>query len=304
MSIMMRENTGKKKKRAWNLFFIALPLILLVFLFNYVPLLGWFLSFIEYKPGYPILTSNIVGFKYFELLFKSNDIKRVLINTVLFSTINFFLLPLPMIFAILLNEITYVPFRKSAQIFTTLPNFIGWVIVYSLAFSIFGSDGMLNQILTMLRIDPQAVLGDRNAVYWFQSLVGIWKTMGWIAIIYIAAITGINPQLYEAAVVDGAGRLRSVLHITLPCLMPTFVVLMLLSISNFVNQGMEQYFVFKNAMVYNNIEVLDLYTYRVGLQLSDYSFATTVGILKSVISVSLLFVANAIAKKVRGTSII
>ena len=148
------------------------------------------------------------------------------------------------------------------------------------------------------------VLNDMDSVYWFQSLLTIWKTLGWNAIIYIAAITGIDQQLYEAATVDGAGKFRCALHITIPSLMPTFIVLMLLCVSNFINVGMEQYYVFKNTFVYDRIEVLDVYTYRVGLQLYDYSYATAIGIFKSTISVIMLFIANTVAKLVRGQGIV
>ena len=294
----------RKKKRAWNYFFLALPLVALVLLMNYAPLFGWYLSLLEYRPGYPLFENKFVGLKYFGLLLNSRDLARVFKNTIIFSTINFCLLPLPMLFAILLNEIKLVRFRKIVQTMTTLPYFIGWVIVFSLAFSIFASDGVLNQVFVILGRGKQSVMTDPKAVYWFQGSISIWKGLGWNAIIYIAAIAGIDQELYEAATVDGAGRLRCVIHITAPGLMPTFVVLMLLTVSNFVNQGLEQYYVFKNSMVYNNIEVLDLYTYRVGLQLGDYSFATAVGIVKSMISITLLFSVNAIARRVRGASIV
>ena len=293
-----------KPKKAWNLFWIALPLILIVILFNYVPLAGWILSLFEYKPGYPLLQNKFVGLKYFNLLLTSASTARVMKNTLVFSFLDFLLLPLPMLLAILLNEIKSSKFRKTAQVVTTLPHFISWIIVYSIAFSLFSTEGLLNQLLRMLNMKPQSVLTDRKAVYWFQTLISQWKGLGWGAIIYIAAIAGIDQELYEAARVDGAGRFRCAVSITLPCLMPTFIVMMLLRVSNFVNSGLDQYYVFKNTIVYNNIEVLDLYVYRLGLQLGDYSYAIAAGIMKSFISIALLFIANAVARKVRGESIV
>lgn len=305
---MMRElaQNGAKKRlhRDWNLFFLVLPLMVLVVLFSYVPLAGWLLSLIEYKPGYPLWDNEFVGLKYYEMVFTNPDTLRAFKNTLIFSAMNFCLLPFPMIFAILLNEITSAKFRKVAQTVTTLPHFISWVIVYSLAFAIFSREGMLNQILEVLGLRGQSVLTDRNAVYWFQTAVSQWKSLGWSAIIYIASIAGIDGELYEAAAIDGASRFQMALHVTVPGLMQTFVVLMLLGISGFVNSGMDQYYVFKNSIVYRNIEVLDLYTYRMGLQVGDYSYATTVGILKSFVNILLLFSANGIARKVRGASII
>lgn len=295
---------AKKQRRNWNLFFLALPLMLLVVLFSYVPLAGWLLSFIEYRPGYPLLENAFVGLKYYEMVLTSPDILRAFKNTLIFSTLNFCLLPLPMIFAILLNEIESSKFRKVAQTFTTLPHFISWIIVYSLAFAIFSREGMLNQILNILGLPEQSVLTDRKAVYWFQTIITQWKSLGWSAIIYIASIAGIDTELYEAAAIDGANRFHMAIHITFPGLLQTFIVLMLLGISGFINNGMDQYYVFKNSIVYRNIEVIDLYTYRMGLQVGDYSYATTVGILKSIVSIFLLFSANGIAKKIRGASII
>jgi putative aldouronate transport system permease protein len=228
---------------------------------------------------------------------------RALKNTIIFSAINLVLMACPLLFAILLNEIGHKGFKRVVQTITTLPYFISWVIVYSLAFALFSNEGLVNRLLAPLGIE-QSILTNVKAVYWFQSLIYQWKTIGWNAIIYISAITGIDQDLYEAATVDGAGRIRCAWHITVPGIMPTFLVLMLLNISGFVNTGIEQHFAFKNAIIYDNIETLDLYTYRLGLQLFDYSFATAVGIFKSAVSIALLCVTNIFAKKIRGESIV
>lgn len=303
-TVSLPSSQRKKKKKSWNLFFLALPLIIVVFLFNYVPLLGWALALFEYKPGYALWDCEFVGLKYFQLLLTNYNTGRVMKNTLIFSGLGFLCLPLPMLLAILLNEIPSARFRKAAQVVTTLPHFISWVIVYSIFYSIFSTEGMLNQVLKMLDLPRQSILTDRDAVYWFQALITQWKGIGWGSIIYIAAIAGIDQELYEAAYVDGAGRFRCAVSITLPSLMPTFVVMMLLNISNFVNTGMDQYYQFKNNIVYNKIEVLDLFVYRLGLQQGDYSYAIAVGILKTAISLALLFIANTTARKVRGESIL
>ena len=300
----VKKTVRYKMKKRWDLFFIALPLMVLVFIFSYLPLMGWLLSFFEYRPGTPLFENEFVGFKYFDLIFSSRDIRRVMTNTLIFAAINFWLLPLPMLFAILLNEIGSSDFRKVTQTLTTLPHFISWIIVYSLAFAIFSTEGLLNEVLAALNLKPQKLLQDKNAVYWFQTCISQWKTLGWSSIIYIAAITGIDQQLYEAAAVDGAGKFRSAIHVTLPGLLPTFIVIALLAVANFINSGLDQYFMFQNTVVMKKIEVLDLYTYRVGLQKQDYSYATAVGMLKSLISLVMLFTTNAIAKHVRGESIV
>jgi ABC-type polysaccharide transport system permease subunit len=294
---------GKKKKKGWTLFFMTLPFMVFVILFNYVPLAGWGLSFLEYKPGVPILKNQFVGLKNFDLIIKSRDMIRVMKNTIILSGLNFILMICPVIFALLLNEIRNNKFKRLSQTITTLPHFISWVIVYSLSFAIFGSEGLMNQMFKPFGIE-QSVLINPKAVYWFQSFMYQWKSVGWNAIIYIAAITGIDQELYEAATVDGANRLRCVWHITIPGLIPTFLVLVLLNIAGFVNTGTDQHFVFRNAIIMDNIETLDLYTYRLGMQLLDYSYATAVGIFKSTISITLLFITNNFAKHVRGEAII
>ena len=286
--------------------FMAIPLMLFVVLFRYVPLFGWSLSLFDFRPGTPIFRNEFVGLKHFGLIITDRTMLRVMKNTLVFAFASFLLQPLPMIFAMLLNEVTLKRFKKFVQTVSTFPHFISWIIVYSLAFSIFSTEGALNNMLIDLGLiaKPTNLLGNPDAVYWFQVTLYWWKVLGWSSIIYIAAITTISPELYEVGIIDGANRFHLARYITLPSLMPTFVVLLILSIGNFVNIGFEQYFIFKNALVYNKIEVIELYTYRIGLQLFDYSYATAVGIFKSAISLTLLFGANAIAKHFRGTAIV
>lgn len=210
-----------------------------------------------------------------------------------------------MLFAILLNEIKNGPVRKFVQTFTTL-NFISWVIIFSLAFALFSTDGMVTTTLVKLGIldEAKSILSSKESVYWFQSALGIWKTLGWNSIIYLAAIAGIDQEQYEAARVDGAGHFRCALHITLPSMMETYVVLFILNIGNFLNTGYEQYMLFKNSMTAPNIEVLDLYVYRIGLENMDYSYGVAISIVKSLVSIALVIFANMVAKKVRGNTVI
>jgi putative aldouronate transport system permease protein len=294
---------GSGKRHQWDLFFIALPFIVLIIMFNYVPLMGWVLSLFEYAPGTPIFKNRYVGLKNFVYIFSVPGFGRIVKNTVILSGLGILLMVCPVIFSLLLNEIGNKRFRRLAQTITTLPYFISWIIVYSLAFAMFSTEGLLMRVLEPFG-QTQSLLTNAKAVYWFQSFLYQWKTIGWNAIIYIAAITGIDPELYEAAKVDGAGRFRCILHITVPGILPTFIVLMLLNISGFVNTGVDQHFAFKNSIVYDNLETIDLYTYRLGMNLMDYSFATAVGIFKSFISIALLFFMNHLAKQIRGKPII
>jgi ABC-type polysaccharide transport system permease subunit len=293
----------KRKQGYGNLFILALPFVILTILFKYIPLVGWGLSFYEYYPGVPVFKNRFVGLDNFKYIFETQDIVRVFKNTVILSGLNFILMLCPLILAILINEIRDRRFQRIVQTVTTFPHFISWIVAYSLTFAILSNEGLLNTVLKPFGLS-QNILGDPKAVYWFQSSMTQWKGMGWGAIIYIAAITGIDQELYEAAVVDGAGRFRCIWHVTIPSILPTFLVLALLNIASFINTGTDQHFVFQNSAIANNIETIDLYTYRLGILLSDYSYATAVGIFKSIISITLLFVVNNFAKRIRGENIV
>lgn len=299
----------KKTKKDYRLFFMILPLAAIIVLFYYVPLFGWSFAFMDYKPGIPISQTPFVGMKFFRLIWDDRrNILRVVKNTLILSGLGLLMSPLPAAFAIFLNEIKSTKFKKIVQTTTTLPNFISWVIVFSLAFSLFSFDGVFNQLgARIMGDDFKATSILSNGTPWvvwiFHTMLMLWKSLGWNAIIYIAAITGIDPELYDAASVDGAGRFKKIIHITVPELKPTYIVLLLLSVSNMLTVGFEQYFVFKNPMVMDSIEVLDLFVYRIGITTNDYSYSIAIGILKTMISVILLFAVNLISKRTRGESI-
>ena len=280
--------------------------MIIVLLFNYVPIFGWIYAFFDYVPGVKLNDSEFVGLEYFKLIFTDANVWRSLTNTFVFAILGILFSPLPMFFAILLNEVKNGPVRKIVQTFTTLPNFISWVIIFSLAFTLFSSDGLITTMLLKIGIgtEGQNLLGNGDAVYIFQSLLGLWKGLGWSSIIYLAAIAGIDQEQYEAARVDGAGYFRCAIHITMPAMIGTFVVLFILNIGNFLNTGYEQYLLFKNSMTADNIEVLDLYAYRIGLENMDYSYGVAISIIKSVVSVILVTFANLVAKKARGSAVV
>lgn len=295
-----------KTKKNYSLLFMALPFMVLVILFNYAPIFGWIYSLYDYVPGISIFDCEFVGLEYFKEILKDPNTLRVLKNTIVFAVINIVLTPLPMLFAILLNEVKCGPVKKFVQTFTTLPNFISWVIIFSLAFALFSTDGVITSLIASLtgQENGQSVLTSKESVYWFQTLLAQWRILGWNSIIYLAAIAGIDQEQYEAARVDGAGHLKCALHITLPAMMETYVVLFVLNIGNFLNTGYEQYLLFKNSVTAANIEVLDLYVYRIGLENMDYSYGVAISILKSLVSITLVILANIVAKKIRGNTII
>lgn len=295
----------------YRLFLMILPVIILSFVFAYLPIWGWRFAFFDYKPGGTIGPENWVGLKWFGSLFNDpatlNDLARVLRNTLIMSGLGIATSWLPIAFAVLLAEVRSTKFQRTVQTLTTIPNFISWVLVYAIAICIFSTDGFINSFLTNVLHQTGA-----NTNYlqiadytWLKMLLwGTWKGIGWSAIIYIAGIAGIDQQLYEAAKVDGANRFRCIWHITIPGLMPTYMVMLLMSIAGILSNGMEQYLVFENAMNREVIEVLDLYVYHIGIGQNQIPLSTVVGISKSLIGVTLLFGANGISKAVRGESII
>lgn len=292
------------------MFFTIVPFLVLVFLFAYFPLHGWIYSLYYYKPALGLSGSEFVGLKWFKMLVSSqtqiDQIVQVMKNTFAMSFLGIATSVLPVGFAILLNEVKCKWFKNIVQTLTTLPNFISWVLVYTIAFSLFSNTGLVNTLLQEWGFvtDPLKFLDSDNHTWLMMCLWNVWKGLGWGAIMYLAAIAGIDPELYESARIDGGNRFQLMRHITLPALLPTYLVMLMLSIANLLNNGMDQYFVFQNAFNKEHIQVLDLYVYNIGLGGNSLSLATAISMLKSVISVALLAVVNFASKKIRGTSII
>lgn len=301
--------SGKKRIREpYKLFLYILPCLIFIFIFKYLPLWGWSFAFFQYKPGMNLADCDFVGLKNFSLLFGNpvmrDNLIRVLRNTFAIQGLNFLLMPVPMLFAIFLSEISSKRFQKVVQTVTTLPHFISWVIMFSLASNLLGTNGLLNTILHNLGIDAAVnIINSRNHVWLTQALLALWKSMGWNAIIYFAAISGLDQEVYEASMVDGASRWQKIRYLTIPLLVPTFFVLLIMSIGNFLNCGIDQFLAFGNALNKETIEVLDLYVYNLGIGSGQISFSVAVGIMKSLVAVVLFTAANYASKKVRSTSI-
>lgn len=304
----MLQKIDKKKWYSMKLFLMILPFLVLVLLFSYYPLYGWVYAFYDYRPPRPFSDAEFVGLKWFKSLVdhptKIAQLWQVLKNTFAMSAITLSTSWLPMIFAVFMNELKCVPFRKFVQTVTTLPNFISWVLVYSIAFSLFNSTGMANTLLMNLGLieEPIMFLQSSEHVWLTQWLWLTWKNLGWAAIMYIAAISGIDEELFEAARIDGATRMQCIRYITIPSLLPTFFILLMINIGNFLNNGMEQYYVFQNAFNKEHIQVLDLYVYNMAMGTGGYSVSVAISMLKSVVSVVLVFFANTFSKLTRGES--
>ncbi|HIQ99493.1 MAG TPA: sugar ABC transporter permease [Candidatus Scybalocola faecavium] len=302
----MAEKKKRKMSEGLKLLLLALPFVIFVFMFSYVPLGGWGYAFFDYRPGLSLADCQFVGLDVFAKIWQNRDeLFRVLRNTLVLSGMGLLASPLPVIFAIILNEIKNSKFRKIVQTLTTLPNFISWIVVFTLAFAMFSSDGMFNSLFRMMGVDVTVNIMGNNKIAWtYMWALGTWKTLGWSAIIYIASIAGIDAELYDAAHVDGANRLQTILHVTVPGLYSTFFVLLLLAISNMLSNGFDQYFVFYNALTADKLEVLDYYVYKIGVLTNDYPQSVALGMFKTIISVILLFSANTFSKRLRGQSIV
>lgn len=307
----MKEKPKKKKlDQGKRMFLYMLPFLLLCFAFSYFPLHGGIYSFYDYKPPLKLSQCNFMGLRWFKMIFVNPAQVRqlfiVMRNTFAMSFLNIATSVLPLFFAVFLNEIKCKWFRKMVQTLTTIPNFISWVLVYAVAFCLFSNTGMVNTVLQNLGVilKPIKFLDSDSHTYIAMLLWSTWKGLGWGAIMYLASIAGIDQEMYEAARVDGAGRFQLMRYITLPELMPTYFVMLMLSVANFLNNGMDQYFVFQNAFNKAHIQVLDLYVYNIGMTGSSLSLATAISMLKSLISVTLLMAVNRISKKIRGVSLV
>ncbi len=303
---------GEKMKMEpkYQLFLMLLPFLVLVLAFSYLPLLSWRYAFFDYTAGSTLSMDKFVGFKWFKTLVQSeayvDKLLTVLRNTLVMSGLGIATSWVPMLFAILLTEVRSAKFKRFVQTFTTIPNFISWVLVYAIAFAIFSSDGFINTMLSNLTGTKYShnYLNDEQLSWLKMLLWGMWKGTGWSAIIYLSGIAGIDQQLYEAATVDGAGRFRRIWHITVPGLLPTFVVMLVMSIAGILSNGMDQYLVFSNAQNLEFLEVLDLYVYKLGIDSGNIPLSTVVGMSKSLISIALLFVANTASKWIRGSGVV
>lgn len=252
------EKPVNRNRRDGKIMFLCIvPFLILVFLFSYFPLHGWIYALYDYKPALGLSGSEFVGLKWFKILVSSptqlSQIVQVMKNTFAMSFLGIATSMLPVFFAILLNEVKCKWFKNLVQTLTTLPNFISWVLIYTIAFSLFSSTGLINTLLQEHGFISEAIkfLDSDNHTWLMMCLWNIWKGLGWGAIMYLAAIAGIDPELYESARIDGANRFHLMRYITLPALMPTYLVMLMLSIANLLNNGMDQYFVSKMRLTKN-----------------------------------------------------
>lgn len=291
-----------KKRRSFKLqthyWLMVVPGLLWLFFFNLVPLSGIIIAFEDYVPGLGPWRSEFNGLENFEYLFSMADAKRVIVNTIVIACSKVVLnLVVPLLFALLLNEVKNLRYKKFIQTAVYLPHFLSWVILASVILNIFGLDGIVNKIGGLFGAEP--VIWFSESSYFRQLVIGtdVWKEFGFNAVIFLAALTGIDPNLYEAASIDGCGKFRSVFYITLPGIMPTIVLVGVLGLSNVLNAGFDQVFNLYNPMVYSTGDILDTWVYRIGLVNLQFSLATTAGLFKSVISFVMIVLSYTAAYK-------
>lgn len=277
---------------------MMLPGILFLLIFSYIPMVGIITAFQDYIPAKGMFGSEFVGLKHFTYMFKLPDIAQVISNTLVIALGKIVLGTLmAILFSILLNEIRIKFVKKSVQTIVYLPHFLSWVVLASVVVNMFSLDGSVNQIFTFFGVENVNFLGSNN---WFQPLIigtDVWKEFGYSSIVYLAAITSIDPGLYEAAGMDGASWWRKVWHITLPGMLPIILLMAVMSLTNILSAGFDQIYNLYNPVVYESGDILDTYVYRIGLVGRQYSFGTAVGLFKSVIGIILLLSANQLAKK-------
>ncbi len=283
---------------------MLLPGMIILLLFVFIPLVGSLMAFQNYVPAKGLLGSKWVGLENYKFIFSLPDGRQVFVNTLVIAfaklVMNIFV---PVTFAILLNEITAKVFKRTFQTIVYLPHFLSWVVLATVVTNMFSLEGPFNAVVTMFGGEPIQFLASNS---WFRKVIvgtDVWKEFGYNSVVYLAALTGIDPGLYEAANIDGANRFKQIWHITVPALLPTVVLMTALNLGKILNAGFDQIFNLYNPIVYETADIIDTYVYRIGMVERQYSIGAAVGLLKSVISFALILGANKCAKKATGSGI-
>jgi len=290
-----------------HLLIMLAPCLIWVILFCYTPLWGWYLAFVRYRPGFPISSAPWVGLDNFKrFLFQSLDFGRVIRNTICVNILTLIIsMPLEISLAIVIYELRFKVYKRIIQTISYLPYFISWVIVGGIFFQFLSMEGVVNNVLISLGItkEPIMFLGMPSMAWPILIFTRIWKNLGWSTIIYLGAMGSIDPNLYEAAYVDGATRMKRIWHVTLPGLAPTISVLLILAAGGLISGSFEQVYVFQNPANMEFADTIDTMVYRMGLQQANFSYATAVGIFNTFCSLVLIVFVNTIIKRINGRSL-
>lgn len=287
-------------KRQWPYYAMVIPVMIPVFIFSYIPLYGLVMAFQEYNPALGF-HSKWVGMKNFVFLFKQPNFIRTIWNTLYIAVLKIIGgIIVPVTVALMLNEVRSVKAKRLFQTAVYMPYFLSWVILATVFIDILGTDGIVNQTLARMGLDSVNFLGNAKIFPWTMIITDIWKNFGFGTVIYLAALTSIDPGLYEAAIVDGAGRWKQTVYITLPMLAPTVVLMTILALGGVLNAGFDQIYNLYSPIVYTTGDVIDTYVYRLGIKQAQYSIGTAVGLFKSVISAILICSSHYIADRCLG----
>lgn len=272
---------------------MLLPGMIFLLIFNFIPMTGLVMAFQNFVPAKGIFRSNWVGLDNFKFIFSLRDSGQIFINTIIISFGKILLgILVPVVFSLLLNEMKHLRLKKAVQTVVYLPHFLSWVVFAAIVQMLFSYDGPINSMLSLMGVDPVMFLGSN---FWFRKIMiftDSWKEFGYGSIIYLAALTGIDPGLHEAAAIDGANRWKRLLHVTLPGIMPIILIMLVMALPNILNAGFDQIYNLYNPLVYESGDILDTYVYRIGMVKRQYSLGTAVGLLKSVIGMALMLFAN------------
>ena len=297
---MLRKDFARNR----TIYLMAVPVVAFFLVFYYIPMFGLVISFKRFTPALGVFGSPWVGFKYFEDFFQSYFAVRIIRNTILLSVLSLIWgFPAPIILALLINEVRSTPFKRSVQSLTYLPHFISLVVVCGLLLEFSQSSGLFNDVRGWFGGEPISFFQDPRFFRSFYIGSDIWQEIGWGSIIYLAALSAIDPQLYEAATIDGAGRFRQLRHITLPSIAPTIVVLLILRMGNLMTVGHEKIILLYNPTIYETADVISTFVYRKGLLEFSWSYGAAVGLFNSVINLALVVMANWISRRVNETSL-
>ncbi|TBL74549.1 ABC transporter permease [Paenibacillus thalictri] len=283
----------------WDLYIMLVPALVFLLVFKYTPMYGVVIAFKDYNIIQGVMKSPWVGLQHFRELFAFDEFPKVVRNTLMISLMKLCLgFPAPIVLALLLNELRIAVFKRSVQTITYLPHFISWVVIGGLAVDLLSpNSGIVNKLIQLFGFEPVFFMSDEKLFRWILVFSDIWKEAGWGAIIYLAALLGINEELFQSATVDGAGRLKQIWHIALPGIRSTIIVLLLLRLGNVLEAGFEQVLAMYNPTVYEVADIIDTYVFRVGLGTMQFGLTTAAGLFKSVIGCVLLVAANFLARK-------
>ena len=291
------KNMKKLFKREWQMHLMLLPGILLIFIFSYIPLYGLVIAFEDYNPGRGF-SSPWVGLKNFQFLFSQPNFVRTIWNSLYIAVFKMLGgISVSVLFALLLNEIGNKILKRIFQTLIYIPNFLSWVILAGILTDLLAADGLVNQTLQAFGLNPVNFLGSPSVFPWTMIISDIWKGFGFGTVVYLAALTSIDPELYEAARIDGGGKLAQTRFITLPMLAPTIVLMLVLSLGSVLNAGFDQIYNLYAPVVYDTGDIIDTYVYRLGITQAQYSVGTAVGLFKSVISMILVVASYKLADK-------